>query len=267
MDHPQLFRSLERVARRSGPVSDSTSPSVLAWRTERLRYFNLVRRRRLEFWMACVAADQSQPCRLWRSFDQLLGRGRAPPRSIDASVLHQFFDDKVAVCAATANAAAPQYTAAPVGYERRLFTPVTPTEVSEMVRALPDKQCLSDSMLTHVLKSSVDILGPFLSRLFCWSLKHGAVPLKMKAAHITPTLKKADLDPADAKLYRLIANLSVLSKLLERLVAEQLLTSQGQQPSTRLAVCIQGAPLDGNGPRSGSWLTSCWLWTLAIWQY
>ena len=46
----------------------------------------------------------------------------------------------------------------------------------------------------------------------------------MKAAHITPTLKKADLDPADAKSYRPISNLSVLSKLLERLVAKQLVT-------------------------------------------
>jgi len=192
--------------RRSGPLSDSTSPSVLAWRTEGRRYINLVRRRRSEFWTARVAADQSQPRRLWRSFDQLLGRGRAPPASIDASVLHQFFDDKVAVVrAATADAAAPQCTAAPVGCELRLFTPVTPAEVSEMVRALPDKQCLSDLMPTHVLKSSVDILAPFLSRLFCWLLEHGVVPLKMKAAHITPTLKKADLDPAEAKSYRPIS--------------------------------------------------------------
>jgi len=94
-----------------------------------------------------------------------------------------------------------------------------------VVRALPDKQCLSDLMPTHVLKSSVDILAPFLSRLFCWSLEHGVVPLKMKAAHITPTLKKADLDPADAKSYRPISNLSVLSKLLERVVAKHLITN------------------------------------------
>ena len=88
-------------------------------------------------------------------------------------------------------------------------SPVTLAEVSEMVRALPDKQCLSDPMPTHVLKSSVDILVPFLSRLFCWSLEHDVVPLKMKAAHITSTLKKADLDPAEAKSYRPISNLSV----------------------------------------------------------
>ena len=36
-------------------------------------------------------------------------------------------------------------------------------------------------------------------------------------------MKKADLDQADAKSYRPISNLSVLSKLLERLTARQLL--------------------------------------------
>ena len=68
------------------------------------------------------------------------------------------------------------------------------------------------------------ILAPFLSRLFCWSLEHGVVPSRMKVAHITPVLKKTDLDPTDARSYRPISNLSVLSKLLERLVAKQLVT-------------------------------------------
>ena len=49
------------------------------------------------------------------------------------------------------------------------------------------------------------------------------VPGNFKAAYITPILKKADLDAADVKSYRPISKLSVLSKLLERLVARQLL--------------------------------------------
>ena len=38
----------------------------------------------------------------------------------------------------------------------------------------------------------------------------------------TPLLKKADLDPADPKSFRSISNLSLFSKLLERIVAKQL---------------------------------------------
>ena len=44
----------------------------------------------------------------------------------------------------------------------------------------------------------------------------------MKSAYITPILKKAGMDTTDPKSYRPISNLSVLSKLLERLVAKQL---------------------------------------------
>jgi len=54
-------------------------------------------------------------------------------------------------------------------------------------------------------------------------LHSGTVPSTFKFAYITLLLKKADLDPADAKSYRPISNLSVISKLLERLVSKQLL--------------------------------------------
>ena len=219
------LRTSERVARRDGPLTNDASPAVITWRAERRQYFDLVRRKRTNFWTARVDAEQAQPRRLWRSFDQLLGRGRIPPAEIDAAVLHQYFDDKVAgVRAATAGAAAPQFSAAPAGCELRLFVPVTPADVTDMVRALPGKQCSSDPLPTQLLKDNVTLLAPFLTRLFCWSLEHGVVPSRMKSAYITPILKKADMDSADSKSYRPISNLSVLSKLLERLVSKQLVT-------------------------------------------
>ena len=65
---------------------------------------------------------------------------------------------------------------------------------------------------------------PFLCQLFNWSLEHGVVPPSFKSAYITPLLKKADLDAADVKSYRPISNLSVVSKLLEWIVAKQLVS-------------------------------------------
>ena len=67
------------------------------------------------------------------------------------------------------------------------------------------------------------MLLPFLIALFNRSLSLGVVPFGFKTAYITPRLKKPDLDPADVKSFRPISNLTVLSKLLERLVARQLL--------------------------------------------
>jgi len=95
-----------------------------------------------------------------------------------------------------------------------VFRPITTTDVNRAVKALPDKQCSSDPFPTRVLKSNIDTLAPFLTELFNRSLSAGAVPTAFKAAYVTPLLKKSDLDPANVQSYRLIANLSVLSKLL-----------------------------------------------------
>jgi len=83
---------------------------------------------------------------------------------------------------------------------------------------------LIDPLPTWLLKNNVDLLAPFLCQLFNWSLEHGAVPSSMKAAYITPIVKKANMDPTDPKSYRPISNLSVVSKLLERLVCQQLVS-------------------------------------------
>jgi len=72
------------------------------------------------------------------------------------------FNHNSCYISSNSGAAEPQFTAVPVGCELRLFTPVTQTDVIEMVRALPDKQCCSDSLPTCILKQNIDILAPFL---------------------------------------------------------------------------------------------------------
>ena len=100
---------------------------------------------------------------------------------------------------------------------------LTVDEVIATVRALPDKSCVLDPLPTAQLKAVVDIVAPFVTELFNRSLSSGSVPEVFKSAYITPRLKKTDMDPADVRSYRPISNLPVVSKLLERLVARQLL--------------------------------------------
>jgi len=138
--------------------------------------------------------------------------------------VHAFFDAKVAgVGSSTNNAPPPVFTAASPGCSLREFQRLSVDDVVAAVRQLPDKQCASDLMPTSLLKENVDVLAPFLTELFNRSLILGAVPTTFKSAHITPLIKKQDLDPAEPKSYRPISNLTVLSKTLERLVARQLL--------------------------------------------
>ena len=118
------------------------------------------------------------------------------------------------------------------------FRPITSADVEKLLLSLPNKQCLSDSLPTWLLKANVDILSLFLCQLFNRCLEHGIVSSSFKSGYVTPLLKKADLDAADVKSYRPITNLSVLSKLLERLVAQQLteyLTENGLLPELQSA--------------------------------
>jgi len=74
------------------------------------------------------------------------------------------------------------------------------------------------------MKRISDIIAPFGAELFNHSLESGHFPVGFKEASITPVMKKSGLDPTDASSYRPISNLSVLSKLLERIVVRQLMT-------------------------------------------
>jgi len=69
--------------------------------------------------------------------------------------------------------------------------------VSELIRTLPDKSCLSEPLPTWLLKKNVNVLAPFLCQLFNRSLERGIVPPSFKSGYITPLLKKAALDAND----------------------------------------------------------------------
>ena len=74
-----------------------------------------------------------------------------------------------------------------------------------------------------LLKQCKTEFSPFLTELFNSSIETGTVSLDMKTAIIVPRLKKANLSPSELSNYRPVSNLSVLSKLLERLVVRRLL--------------------------------------------
>ena len=77
---------------------------------------------------------------------------------------------------------------------------------------------------TWLLKECIDDLAPYLSQIFSLSLQSGVVPAAFKTAVICPRIKKAGLDQSDVKSYRPISHLTVMSKLLEKIVASQLVS-------------------------------------------
>ena len=126
----------------------------------------------------------------------------------------------------------------PANVDLSCLESVTQADVIAAIQHLPDKQCATDIIPTWLFKLCARELAPFLSYLFSRSFAVGVVPCSYKAAYVTPLLKKPDLDRMDARSYRPISNLSVVSKLLERLAARRLvsyLTSANLMPPLQSA--------------------------------
>jgi hypothetical protein len=96
-------------------------------------------------------------------------------------------------------------------------------DVVTAIHQLPDKSSAADPIFVSVLKQIAVQIAPFLTKLFNRSLITGHFPPIYKSAFITPLIKKAGMDVSDCRSYRPISNLSVVSKLLEMLVARQLM--------------------------------------------
>jgi len=111
-------------------------------------------------WRTKLEANQSDPHKLWKMIDDLLGRGRIPASTaIDVEVFSRFFSEKVAtkVRSSTADAPAPTFTRAPPGVSLGQFLPLTTDDVIDAVRRLPDKSSAADPMPTSVLKQTSDL--------------------------------------------------------------------------------------------------------------
>jgi len=143
---------------------------------------------------------------------------------IDVETFNRYFSEKVSkVRSSTSGAASPTFSRSRPGVSFTAFSSVNVETVIDAVRQLPDKSSAADPMPTSVLKQVVDLVAPYFTELFNRSLATGHFPSGFKEAFITPIVKKAGLDTSDVNSYRPISNLSVVSKLLERLVVRQLM--------------------------------------------
>jgi len=96
------------------------------------------------------------------------------------------------VRASTGDAHPPSFTAAPLASGQRSACFPSVVNVVAAVRALPDKQFMSDPLPTKLLTDNVDLLEPFLVKLFNQSLAVVTVPSIFKSAYIKLPLKKHD---------------------------------------------------------------------------
>ena len=86
----------------------------------------------------------------------------------------------------------------------------------------PAKSCSLDPLPHSLFIASLDNILPLLTLICNNSLRNGEPRASEKSAAITPIVKKSGLDPDCASNYRPISNLMFLTKLIERVVCQQL---------------------------------------------
>ena len=111
-----------------------------------------------------------------------------------------------------------------VNNELHTFTELSPEHLHTLINQAANKHCDLDPMPTHLIKSAINDLAPLFLAIINTSLHEGQVPWTLKQAIVSPRLKKASLDKENMNNYRPISNLPFLSKVLERAVADQLMT-------------------------------------------
>ncbi|XP_078000678.1 uncharacterized protein LOC144453296 [Glandiceps talaboti] len=101
------------------------------------------------------------------------------------------------------------------------FTPLKPDEIKKYIIKSPTKQCQSDPIPTWLLKEYVNILLPIITCMTNRSLQIGTFPAVWKEATVIPLIKKTG-GGTELSNYRPVSNLPFISKLVERVVADQL---------------------------------------------
>ena len=102
------------------------------------------------------------------------------------------------------------------------FRPVSIDEIRKVITSYNSKSCELDPIPTWLLKLCIDELLPLLTSIINKSFEYGVFPIKFKQALIRPLLKKHNLDPEELKNYRPVSNLHLMSKIIEKIVAQRL---------------------------------------------
>jgi len=102
------------------------------------------------------------------------------------------------------------------------FRPCSQAEVRRTIMKSPVKSWSLNPVPTFLLREFVDLLLPFVTCMVIVSLHQGPLPKSQHHAIVVPVLKKPGLNTADMANFRLVSNVTFMSKIAQRVVAQQL---------------------------------------------
>jgi len=103
------------------------------------------------------------------------------------------------------------------------FQEISADDLYKICQPLANKSCELDPIPSCILRTCLKSLLPIITKIVNLSLSSAIVPLGLKKAIVRPILKKQNMSPEEFSSFRPVSNLKFISKVIERVVAFQLL--------------------------------------------
>mgnify|MGYP003953543213 CR=1 FL=1 len=192
---------------------------------------SLVSNAKSRFYSQQIEKNKNDPKKLWQELNKTLHRSTdcvLPDHDSDKTLANEFvnfFKEKIELIRASfppLTDGKSQSNTSDVLSPLDTFKLVKEEEVRKLILSSPSKSCPLDPWPTCLVKDCIDILIFPITRLLNLSLSKGIFPEKFKKAIVIPLIKKSSLPKNCLKNYRPVSNLNYISKLLEKIVANQI---------------------------------------------
>ena len=204
-----------------------------AFKTQRNKVNCMLNAFKVKYYSDLIKKNANNPRALFKIMNRALHRKEEtplPPHTSEvelATEFSNFFTDKIEnireyLDNTEVNNNIEKWKDVPKFHEQFVeFKYLTEDEVKTIILKSPNKYCQLDPIPTALLRECIDEILPLITKIINLSLKLGNMPKSLKQAIIKPLLKKLGLELIH-KNYRPVSNLAFLSKLVERVVASQL---------------------------------------------
>ena len=224
-DYKKQLRNIEKMM--------SKNPSQVNTRnytTLRNTYTNKLREHKSKYFSDLLCEKTTTCKQMYQITDSLLGRKteRMLPDGIDSSIAHSFHDffiSKVQKIIDKLHTLSDTFLTPILKHAASLDSLIPPTyfDLMKIIKQFK-KNSPTDPIPTNLLHDIAEEIIEPIHDAITISLHEGFVPKSLKTATIIPLLKKNNLDKNILSNYRPVSQLSTLSKVLEKVVATQILT-------------------------------------------
>ncbi|KAI5085332.1 hypothetical protein C0J45_23157, partial [Silurus meridionalis] len=233
-DHTRTLKQTTRKLERKWRQTKLTVFQI-AWKESLLNYRKSLSAARSAYFSTLIENNKHNPRFLFSTVAKLTGNKSTAltcTPSIGSNDFMNFFNNKIENIRQeiqTVNINPNYFTSNPVDSsviiadnQLQSFTTIHESDLISLISSSKSSTCILDPLPTSFFKQiAPEVIKPVL-KIINSSISTGYVPKSFKLAVIHPLIKKPDLDPCQLSNYRPISNLPFISKILEKVVAQQL---------------------------------------------